>query len=199
MLLQVDTSEATKFVSKLGLLRRIFRFRSVRKLEAFGEATLGAYIRAVGFGGRPYLIRRSGGMATSVVVKPSNNGEVLGYSISSRHPGIRVQMHGAVITPKIKKSLTIPLASSYVGGFRIYPSPVNPNEFKVIRRGGKGYLVNIIRHAVTHRLVKSARIPARLNLQKLTQEWWEKRYRPEVERIIGKSISSAAVGFGSTN
>lgn len=156
----------------------------VQNLSSFGKGKIHSVIRGlladigkgivkeiktVGFSGRPYLISRTGRLKESFNYRVEGaTVEKSQISIYSTSPYVRAHTTapGLTIFPRTAKALALPL-SSVLGsrGEKLYPSPLGTNTFKVVVRGGRGFLAfreGSQKNVLSHVLRDSVFIPQRL-------------------------------------
>jgi hypothetical protein len=184
-LVHIDTVKIRNYARALQLNKGKFIPGLVRIMNEAGRALVDLIKKRL-FSGRPGLRTRSGALKESYSHFVTNVGGNVELSVTSSSPYERIHREGGTITPTSGSMLAIPVPCG-VGQIKIAGNPSNyPGRFAITVTNRGLFLVDKTRDEISHVLVPSVRIPARLDYSKVTQSVIRK-FKPQVVQLV-KSI-----------
>lgn len=198
-MLNVDTKDVSRKISAL------LRFANALPRHAYdvmvkssGDAENRLVLDAMT--GRPGLNIDSGRLILSLRNKAIFSKSGPSLIVSSDHPGIRVHMHGARITPRTRRSLAIPVGSSFAAELR-YGKPISPLLRLIKGRSGAVLVDNrgesndsLARPqtlgTVTHILRKVVDIPKRIDYEEISRDFTRDTLAPRMVSELAKKVWS---------
>ena len=184
ILFKFDVSQLIKRAESLNRFEKTVALRYMRQVMEKHRPRVMSEIHRKGFNGRPGLVSRTGRMFASVKSRVTTTPTKADLGIFSTHPGIGVQVHGATITPKVKRKLAIPFSP-----FDRTP-PSRATHWVVALPSGV-YLKSKQTKRFTHSLRDSVYVPGRLDIPRILHNYVQRRLARDMVDTLAKNVWTA--------